>query len=86
MMIEGAETKDIVHTQNSAAAAFGNGSFPSMTCSVNRKKNSTASDGSRLMKALGLLVKSRLTRSMPFCTSSGSAPGSIFNRQLDWLI
>lgn len=85
-MIGDAETKDIVHTQNSAAAALGNGSFPSMTCSVNRKKNSIASDGSRLMKALGLLVNSRLTRSMPFCTSSGSAPGSIFSRQLDWLI
>lgn len=85
IMMKNAKTKDVMHTQNSAAAALGNGSFPSITCSVNRKKNSIASDGSRLMKVLGLLVKSRLTRSMPFCTSSGSASGSNFSCQPDWL-
>lgn len=60
-------------TQNSAALVFGSGSFPSNTSRVNRKKNSAAFEGSKRSRVTGRLFKRRVTKSIPFCESSGSA-------------
>lgn len=75
--IKGPTEATLALTQNSAALAFGNGSFPSSTSRVKRKKNSAASRGSNHRSVAGRLVTRRPTKSTPFWDSSGSVSGSI---------
>ena len=64
-------------TQNSAAVALGRGSCPSSTLSVNVKKDIKHSLCRGCSRTPASLAKSRETRSMPFCASSGSASGTV---------
>jgi hypothetical protein len=53
-------------TQNSAADAFGSGSFPSKTFKVNKNRNSPASGGCSSISVSGLFAVTRQTKSMAF--------------------